>query len=58
VLKAAGQLIKFEHTPENERAIPMLVQKKLLTVDHVTNALVIQPPVLRAFVSANPESAA
>jgi hypothetical protein len=58
VLKAAGQLIKFEHTPEHERAIPMLVQKKLLTVDHVTNALVIQPPVLRAFVSANPEPSA
>jgi hypothetical protein len=55
VLKAAGRLIAFEHTPDHERAIPMLVQKKLLTVDNVTNALMIQPPVLRAFVSANPE---
>lgn len=54
VLKVAAQLAQYENSPEIEQAVPMLVQKKLLHVDKLSNSLHIRPPLLNEYVISNP----
>lgn len=56
VLKAVARLTPYEVNAETEKAVAMLVQKKLLRVDPMNNALSIEPPVFRVFVSTNPDN--
>ena len=55
VLKAAARLVPFESTPENEEAVAMLVQKRLLRVDRQQQSLTIAPPVFSAYIATNPD---
>jgi hypothetical protein len=45
-----------QHDADMQRAIAMLVQKKLLKVDKVHNTLHIEPPVFRIFVENDPDA--
>jgi hypothetical protein len=47
--------ITNQTTPDKELAITMLVQKRLVRVDH--KALYIEPPLFRVFVASNPPMA-
>jgi hypothetical protein len=55
VLKTVARLTPYHRSEETEDAVTMLVQKKLLHVDRVKDALEINPPVFRAFVASNPD---
>lgn len=54
-LKMVAHLVPYQPTAENEQAIAMLVQKRLLRVERPQNVLFIEPPVLRMFIMSNPE---
>ena len=55
VLKAVARLTPYNVSPETERAVAMLLQKRLLKLDKSRQTLEIQPPVYRFFVSTNPD---
>jgi len=55
VLKTTARLNTFEVNSEAERAVPLLMQKRLLHLDRDRQLLQIEPPVLRAFVESDPE---
>ena len=57
VLRAVARLTEYQSNPETERAVTMLVQKKLLSVEKGQNRLHIQPSVFRVFVERDPELA-
>ncbi|MFW5709110.1 MAG: hypothetical protein ACOCX5_02700 [Chloroflexota bacterium] len=53
VLKATARLVDYESGPETDRAVAMLVQKRLLRLEKPQNSLHIEPPVFRVFVETN-----
>lgn len=55
VLRAISGLETYNSNGETERAVAMLVQKRLVQVDKLNQTLQIQPPVFRAFVSTGPD---
>ncbi len=54
-LKMISHIVPYQPTAESEQAVVMLVQKRLLRVERPQNVLYIEPPVLRMFISSNPE---
>jgi hypothetical protein len=50
VLKFVARQKIEELGPEGERAVTLLVQKRLIQVDHQRQSLHIQPPVFRAYI--------
>jgi hypothetical protein len=56
VLRAVARLTEYQSNSETEKAVAMLVQKKLLRVDKQHNTLHIEPPVFRIYVESDPDS--
>jgi hypothetical protein len=50
MLKVLGRLLDYQEADLYKSAIPMLVQKRLIRVDHTNNGLTIEPPLFRVFV--------
>jgi hypothetical protein len=55
VLKAVARLAEYSVNEETEQAVAMLMQKRLVRIDKSHQTLIIEPPVLRAFVTSNPD---
>lgn len=56
VLRAIAGLETYNSNAVTERAVAMLVQKRLIHVDKMQQTLHIQPPVFRIFVASNPDT--
>ncbi|RMG80024.1 MAG: hypothetical protein D6712_18770 [Chloroflexi bacterium] len=55
VLKMVAGLMQYESTVATERAVNMLIPKRLLRLDKAQGRLYIQPPIFAAFVRTNPD---
>jgi hypothetical protein len=55
VLKTVARLSDYDVNSETEQAVAMLMQKRLLYIDKIGEALNITPPVLQEFVATNPD---
>lgn len=55
VLKVAAGLLPEDLSAQAQRAISLLVQKRLIRVNHERNTLQIAPPVFYYYVASNPE---
>jgi len=55
VLKIAGQIAKPKTSAESEKAIGLLVHKRLLKVDKDSESIDIEPPIFKAFIQNSKE---
>lgn len=56
ILRASAGLETYDSNPETDDAVTMLIQKRLLYIDHANNNLHIQPPLFKAFVLNNSDA--